>query len=168
MRIARATLQDSTFERLLARLKPHLVRVLGESKVPAQDAEDLLQETLVALLFKWESIQNPEAWVLATLRNRCDYYRQRSDRVDPEVAVTAEGEPALPPPQEGADLRRDFQRVYARLPRPQRQVIQLRYHGFRNDEVAERLGLEPERARHLTNLTLASLTRQLHEAGLAF
>jgi hypothetical protein len=47
-------------------------------------------------------------------------------------------------------------------------VIQLRYHGFRNDEVAERLGLEPERARHLTNLTLASLTRQLHEAGLAF
>lgn len=166
MRTARGTVPDTTVERLLARLKPHLVRVLDEFKIPRQDAEDLLQETLVALLFKWDSIHNVEAWVLATLRNRCTNYWSRQGHSE-EVAGWLAGETVLLPPQEGADLRHDFQRIYARLPRRQRQVIQLRYRGFRNDEVAERLGLELEHARHLTNVTLASLTRELHQAGLA-
>lgn len=168
MRTARGTVQDSTVERLLARLKPHVVRVLGESKIPVQDAEDLLQETLMALLFKWDTIQNPAAWVLATLRNRCDNYWLLLARVGDHQSEGPWSEPVLLPPQEGADLRNDFQRVYARLPRPQRLVIQLRYRGFRNDEVARQLGLEPESARQLTNLTLAALTRELHLAGLTF
>lgn len=165
MRTAQGNVPDNTVERLLARLKPHLVRVLAESKVPSQDAEDLLQETLVALLFKWQTIVNHEAWLLATLRNRCINYHSRQDR-DLDGGAQPRESSVQPPQQEVAEVRHDFQRVYERLPRRQRQVIQLRYRGFRNDEVAEQLGLEPERARHLTNLTLASLTRELHQAGL--
>lgn len=166
MRTARGIVPDSSIERLLARLKPHLARVFGEFGILPQDAEDLLQETFVALLFKWETIHNAEAWVLATLRNRCDNYWRRIDRDVQDSPAIHPDDAVVLPPQENTDLRRDFQRVYERLPRPQRQVIQLRYRGFRNDEVAERLGIEPESARHLTNVTLASLTRELHQAGL--
>ncbi|MDX1999739.1 MAG: sigma-70 family RNA polymerase sigma factor [Thermoanaerobaculia bacterium] len=167
MRTVHGIVPDNTVERLLARLKPHLVRILAESKVPSQDAEDLLQETLVALLFKWNNIHNHEAWLLTTLRNRCNNYHLRQDK-DLDEGVQTPPDSVQPPQQEVAEVRHDFQRVYARLPRRQRQVIQLRYRGFRNDEVAEQLGLEPEGARHLTNVTLASLTRELHQAGLVF
>ncbi|HSF40516.1 MAG TPA: sigma factor, partial [Thermoanaerobaculia bacterium] len=67
-----------SLDQLLRRLRPRLKQVLGRYRVPAHDAEDLVQEALISTIQKWDVIQDPEAWLLVTLRNRCVvYWRKR-------------------------------------------------------------------------------------------
>lgn len=161
---------DRPLEALLARLRPEIARVLSEHSIPDADAEDLLQETLFALVFKWETIRKPEAWLLATLRNRCVIYR-RMERESLLEAMDSKSLEALAgpqaPPQERADLRHDLTVAFSRLPESYRDVLRLRYGlGCKSSEVAERLGYEAEGMRRLTSQCLVSLGRELESAGL--
>jgi DNA-directed RNA polymerase specialized sigma24 family protein len=56
---------------LLERLWPRVRLLLEVHEVPAADAERLIQDTLLALLYKWEGIANHEYWLLKTLEHRC-------------------------------------------------------------------------------------------------
>jgi DNA-directed RNA polymerase specialized sigma24 family protein len=56
---------------LLERLWPRVRALFELHHVPAADAERLIQDTLLALLYKWESIANHEYWLLKTLEHRC-------------------------------------------------------------------------------------------------
>src|SRR5689334_685651 len=69
---------------LVESLRPRLRAQFLRSRVPPQDAEDLLPEVLVAALLGWDSIVNPEAWLLGALRLRCALYwrRRRNDKVE--------------------------------------------------------------------------------------
>lgn len=161
---------DRRFEVLLRRLHPRLRRILARHVIPAEDAEDLLQDTLFALVFKWEQIRNHEAWLLSTLRNRCLIY-WRSRREDLFEAVDAKILDALAgpqaPPQERAELRHDLNVALARLPPRNRDVLRLRYGlGCKSAEIAEQLGYESEGMRRLTTESLVSLTRELRRIGL--
>jgi RNA polymerase sigma factor (sigma-70 family) len=161
---------DRPFESLLRRVRPDLSRVLAEFRIPQQDAEDLLQETLVALVFKWQSIRKPEAWLLSTLRNRClTYWRQKRDvvyeTVDSSILEILAGPQS--PPQERAELRHDLNVAIAKLPPICRDLLRLRYGlGCESSEVAERLGYESTGVRKLTTSCLAFLSRELRQAGL--
>src|SRR6185295_5559990 len=53
-----------SLDQLLRRLRPRLKQVLGRYRVPAHDAEDLVQEALISTIQKWDVIQDPEAWLL--------------------------------------------------------------------------------------------------------
>lgn len=160
---------DLSVERLLADVRPHTRRVLAQYQIPREDADDLLQETFVALVFKWRSIRNPEAWLLATLRNRClIYWRQRQeerfDDVDAALLEMLAG--SQTPPHQVAELRHDLNAVIARLPAACQRVLRVRYGlGWEGAEAAEQLGCDLSDYRRLTSQCLAHLTRELEQAG---
>ncbi len=161
---------DRPFESFLHHLQPHVLRVLADARIPEVDAEDLLQETLVALVFKWESVRNPKAWLLSTLRNRCVlYWRQKDEAVYETVDAAILDVLAGPqsPPQERSDLRHDLNAAIARLPRRCRDLLRLRYGlGAKSSEAAEELGYESEGMRNLTTRSLVLLSRELKASGL--
>ena len=161
--------EEPSLEELLERVEPKLKRILYRYKIPAQDADDLLQETFLIMVSKAGSIRNPEAWILATLSNRCVIYwrKQRSrlwDVVDSAILELLADVEA--PAQEKADLRYDLDALLSQLPDRCRSVLRLRYGlGFSTAEAAERTGYCKSSIRKVTNRCLAALTRQLLAVG---
>jgi RNA polymerase sigma-70 factor (ECF subfamily) len=154
-----------TLDELLVRLRPRFRQVLARFRIPAQDAEDILQEALVAAVHKWEEIQDPEAWLMVTLRNRClIYWRRRRDSVLSNVDQTLLELMSKPqePPQEKQELLWDLDTLLAGVPDRCRNLLRLRYRlGLSSAEAANRLGLRADSARKATQRCLAALTRQL-------
>src|ERR1700726_5163958 len=63
--------------------RPKLLRLLLTLRVPVDDADDVLHDSLIPLLDSWEGIHriaDPEAWVLATLRHKILLYWRRRMR----------------------------------------------------------------------------------------
>jgi RNA polymerase sigma factor (sigma-70 family) len=154
---------------VLIRVRPALERVLGSYDIPPEDAEDVLQDTYLTLLYKWEKVQCPEAWLIGTLRKKCIMYWRRKrkricDAVD-EALLDLITEPTRPL-QENEDLCRDFERVLCRLPTRCRELLRLRYVlGLGPQEVAERMGYQPSSIRKITSRCLTVLTRELTTVG---
>jgi RNA polymerase sigma-70 factor (ECF subfamily) len=161
---------ELSLEELLDRMQPRLRRILARHRIPAQDAEDLLQETFLILVTKWGTIRNPEAWLLATLANRCIiYWRKVRGRVWDLVDTTilellAEAEA---PAQQQADLRFDLRTLISHLPDRCRAILQLRYGlGCSTAEAAERTGYCKSSIRKVTRRCLTALTAELLGHGL--
>ncbi len=162
-------LAEPSFEAILARAEPRLKRVLSRYRIPAQDADDLLQETFLIMVTKADSIRNADAWLVATLANRCIIYwrKQRAklwDLVDSTILeLLADVET---PPQESADLRYDLDSLLSHLPDRCRSLLRLRYgFGCSTAETAERMGYCKSSIRKVTRRCLAALTEQLLDAG---
>jgi RNA polymerase sigma factor (sigma-70 family) len=162
-------LAEPSLEEILLRMEPRLKRVLSRYRIPAQDADDLLQETFLIMISKAGSIRNHDAWLLATLANRCIIYwrKHRSrlwDLVDTAILeLLADGEA---PAQERSDLRYDLDTLLANLPDRCRSVLRLRYgFGCSTAEAAERTGYCKSSIRKVTRRCLAALTEQLLGAG---
>ena len=69
---------DLGLQEFLDRMRPRLRALFTRYRVPAQDTEDILQQALLALVYKREKIRDPQAWLLGTLRNTCLlYWRER-------------------------------------------------------------------------------------------
>lgn len=157
-----------SIETLLRRLRPRLRYLLRRFRVPPEDAEDLVQETLLAALVKWERIHSPEAWLLATLRNRCLLYwrRRRNERltaVEDEVLSGLSG--VEPAPQEREQARRDLETLLATLPERHQSLLRLRYlQGHSPAEVAERLGYRQASVRKVATRSLSRLHEAFEEA----
>lgn len=161
--------EEFSFEEILHRVEPKLKRILFRYKIPAQDAEDILQETFLIMVTKTGSIRNAEAWILATLSNRCVIYwrKHRSrlwDLVDSTILeLLAPGES---PVQERMDLRFDLDSLLSRLPDRCRSVLRLRYGlGCSTAEAAERTGYCKSSIRKVTRRCLSALTQELLGAG---
>jgi RNA polymerase sigma factor (sigma-70 family) len=118
--------------------------MVRQKGIPARDAEDIVQETLLALVGKWETIGRPRAWLAAVLAHQCAAYRkrggqQRVNLVDPAELETLAGSCAVP--QEALVRRLDVARLCAALPARQRRLLRLIYvGGFTHREVGIRLG----------------------------
>jgi RNA polymerase sigma-70 factor (ECF subfamily) len=158
-----------TISQVLGRVRPALERVLGSYDIPPEDAEDVLQDTYLTLLYKWEKVQCPEAWLVGTLRKKCImYWRKRRKRiVDAMDAAILEllSEPERPS-QERQDLSRDFDRVLGRLPERCQRLLRLRYGlGLGPSEVAARMGYQPSSIRKITSRCLTTLSRELAAVG---
>jgi RNA polymerase sigma factor (sigma-70 family) len=162
-------LAEPSLEEILARAEPRLKRVLSRYRIPPQDADDLLQETFLIMVSKAGSIRNPDAWLVATLANRCIIYwrRQRSklwDLVDTTILELLADVEA--PPQESAELRHDLDSLLAHLPDRCRSLLRLRYgFGCSTAETAEKMGYCKSSIRKVTRRCLAALTEQLLDAG---
>ena len=55
----------------LASVGPKADRLLASYRIEAAQAEAILLETLQVLVWKWETVRNREAWLLAVLEGRC-------------------------------------------------------------------------------------------------
>lgn len=154
-------------ESFLKEVYPRLKSIAASHRVPARDAEDLMQEALLTLVARSTEIRSPTAWVVATFTRKCQNYWQQgrkkpggdraSERNDPERL-----EEGLVDASEGSEpwVRWDVNRALRRLPDGMRRVVWLRHvGGFSSREVAERTGYSQESVRQIHGRALRKLRR---------
>jgi RNA polymerase sigma factor (sigma-70 family) len=136
-------------------------------RVPAPDAEDILQQALLALVYRWSEIRDPGSWLLGALRNKCLIYwrnrrRQLYETVEPQE-LEWRARPLLPE-QEKDELWQDLEALVARLPPRCRTVLWLRYRlGYDTEELARALSYRPTSISKVTARCLESLLRLASE-----
>ena len=162
--------QEIPIEEILDDLQPRMSAVLAKFRIPRQDADDVLQQTLLTYLHKRESIHDPERWLLGTLRNRClVYWRSRRRRLYDSIdkALLESVAESGSAPQESADFMRDLDRLVNQLPERCQTIFQLRYReGFDASEAAHRLGYKSSSIYKVTERCMAALTRGMLACGL--
>lgn len=133
--------QFETLEDLAQRLEPRLRQIVHRYRIPAQDAEDLLQTALIATLRNWSMLSDPEGWLIRTVINQClMYHRSRRRRPEESLDDSIELLP-VPSPEERIADREDIERRLAKLPVQCQQLFRLRFiYGFNAKEVAELMG----------------------------
>lgn len=165
-----ATRIDSDLEGLLDRVHGRAVRVLGHFRIPEQDAEDLLQQSFLVLLYKRDEIRDPERWFLGTLRHHCRrYWQARRNSLYTAVDAALLDLLAAPvePAQRSADLRRDLRAALGGVPARCRPLLRLRFElGYGPVEAARRLGYRASSAYKVLQRCVASLTSRLTSCGI--
>ncbi|MCH9648077.1 MAG: hypothetical protein K0U98_07555 [Deltaproteobacteria bacterium] len=68
---------DEDFESFLSQVQPRLRKTLAFYSIPPADAETLLKDLFLTLLYKRQSIASPELWLVNTLRHQCVVYWRR-------------------------------------------------------------------------------------------
>jgi RNA polymerase sigma-70 factor, ECF subfamily len=136
--------------RAFAEQRPALRRLLRSFKIPPEDAEDLLQKTLLLAVMKQREIERPGAWLFGTLRTLCAVYcRKRRKETWRVHELDAPGGELLVPPvapegQQQRERRLLLAELARGLPPHQRRVLMLRYQlGMQDVEVAAATGLAP-------------------------
>jgi RNA polymerase sigma factor (sigma-70 family) len=156
---------SATVEQFLKAIGPKLKRTLATTRVPVEDAEDVLQEALVALVEKWDEIRDRESWLLRTLRNCCFLYwrnqhRQLHSALDATLLECLSRPVA--PAQERSDLRSDLRQMIERLPPRCRALLELRFQlGYDAEEIAERLGYRGSSIGKITHRCIEALAREM-------
>lgn len=138
--------------------------------IPSQDAEDLLQQTLLTFLCKREEIRSPEAWLMGTLKKRCLMYWRRRRRslctaMDKAILeqVAADGTSI----DDRTQLRHDLDSALRRLSSRCRSLLTLRYrHDCDFPEAARRMGYRASGIYKITQRCLAALTVEMVSCGL--
>lgn len=163
-------------EELLGRIGGRLRSIVNRYRIPARDAEDILQTALLIFWTKRSGIANPEAWLVATVRSRCLMYwrAKRSDPVviagDAEEAVRerlARGQFAEEGPRGGyPGWRLDVAEGLKQLPRRGARVLWLGLvEGFNEEEVAAATGYRPSSVRKVRNRAVRQLRHELERSG---
>jgi RNA polymerase sigma factor (sigma-70 family) len=159
---------EESLHDLVRRIRHRLKNVFRSYDIPFQDAEDLLQDSLLDALRKWDTIYNMECWLLGTLRFKCSNYWKRIKTKIPQTMDLLELEELcepLPPPQEKQDEALDLRHSLSGLDPRHRKALWLRFAmGFTPQEVADRLGYSQASVRKLTQRAMMRLRR---EASLA-
>jgi RNA polymerase sigma factor (sigma-70 family) len=159
------------FEEFLKAVEPKLKRLLAAYRIPGEDAEDVLQQALLALLYQWERVRDPESWLFGTVKRHClMYWRTHRRRIYSAVDSTILEWLSQPiaPSQERSDLLCDLESLIERLPSRCRSVLRLRFQlGFEPLEVADRLGYRLSSIGKITTRCLAALSRELLASGSA-
>jgi RNA polymerase sigma-70 factor (ECF subfamily) len=155
----------NSFEELWERAGPRLKGLLWSYRIPVDDAEDLLQDTFYSLVYSTHEINDPEAWLLGTLKRQClMYWRKRRRSLYAAVDETLLEWLATPiaPPQEREQLLADLESLIERLPPKCRKVLRLRFQlGYEPQEVAEKLGYSSTSIGKITQRCLAALSHQM-------
>lgn len=166
-----------------AQLRPKLVRHARLLVFDTSVAEDLVQETLLAVFEQQQKFKggaNLQTWASAILKNKvADWYRSpnrtrmvsietdASDNADPlDALYTAQGEHAAPVPAwqqpdaalERQQLKQTLDQCVHRLAHAQAAVFMMReWLGFEASEIALRLGISADNCRMLLHRSRLSL-----------
>jgi RNA polymerase sigma factor (sigma-70 family) len=158
------------FEEFLKAVEPKLKRLLAVYRIPSEDAEDVLQQALLALLYQWERVRDPESWLCGTVKRHClMYWRMHRRRIYSAVDSTILewlSEP-IAPSQERCDLLCDLEHLLDRLPSRCRSLLRLRFQlGYEPLEVARQLGYRASSIGKITTRCLAALSHELLASAL--
>lgn len=149
---------------VLEQVRPQLARLFGAYRIPAPDAEDLVQDALLGLVANWPDVREPCAYLVGAARHLCRFYvrqqirqRARIAPADPDQLERLAG--SAPSGQDERDALADVERLARTLgPRPRHLLRLLLGLGFDEDELARSLGgakpasLRRARRRALTRL----------------
>lgn len=158
-----------SLEEVIARIRPAAIGMLHRYRIPEDDFEDILQEALLIFILRQPEVDEPQKWLLGTLRNRClMYWRQR--RRSSFLTVNSALLEAAPDPrmsrQERASLLRDLRKLMARLPKKHRLVLETRYlQGLSPAETARRLGYRESGIYKIIERGKTALAREMRREG---
>ncbi len=134
----------AAYRALLTALSPHLRAYYARRLGRSADAEDLVQETLIALHARratYDTAQPFTAWLHAIARYKLiDHYRRAKVRrtlpLEEADAVFAEEE------AEASDAARDVEKLLAALPESRRRLVRhVKIEGLSTAETAARTGM---------------------------
>ncbi|HVT60487.1 MAG TPA: sigma-70 family RNA polymerase sigma factor [Thermoanaerobaculia bacterium] len=153
---------------VLEESRPALVRLFSKRGVPLADAEDILQETMVVMVERWERIKEPERYLFGTVRRLISLLirrRQRARCVRLEGAeLGAAG--VVGSPARAVESREDARRLLARLPRRAGRIVEMRYgQELTIWEIGAALGLAPSGVRKIAGRQLERLRRAAKVTG---
>jgi RNA polymerase sigma-70 factor (ECF subfamily) len=161
---------EQAMTELFTRVGPRLERIVAHFRIPAAEAEDLLQEVWLSAVRHWERLENPEAWLSRAFYLICCAHcgrrkkRQRLHYMDVPLLETLA--PAEKPAQERTELLRDLSTLAAFLSQRDRLLLQLRYVlGLSCAETAIRLGCRPGSVRKLSARALARMRQGVRREG---
>lgn len=128
-----------------------------------EDAEDLLQETLIAIHTRRDTYDPSypvTAWIYAIARYRLiDHWRRRGRRGE-HIPVEDARELFTAAEDEAVDAQRDVTRLLATLPQKQRDAIRLvKLDGVSVKEAAQSLGLSESDVKISTHRGMKALMR---------
>jgi RNA polymerase sigma factor (sigma-70 family) len=162
----------------IAAIRVALQRLTALRILNANDAEDLVQDTLLTMVAKCpadELIKGPMAWSMGILRKKVGNYYRKAQRISivKDYEIPAERpvdnyvQPASP---EAQVIHRELQEIIDRklesLPPSQRRVMELLVAGFDTREIVQEL--HPERYQNVINRLYRGrkkLARELVKAG---
>lgn len=163
MRAANAG-DNGAYRRLLESLTPFLralaIRSLGRLGRDVADAEDVVQETLLAIHLKrqtWDERAPLTPWVRVIARNKLvDSLRRRGQRINVPIDDVIDVLPAAPE-REGLSSR-DAERLLSALQGRQRDVVRaITVEGASIRETADRFGVSEGAVRVALHRGLAAL-----------
>ncbi|HVS14171.1 MAG TPA: sigma-70 family RNA polymerase sigma factor [Thermoanaerobaculia bacterium] len=153
----------------LADRRPRLVGIVLKFGIPAQDAEDLVQQALIAYLYKRDQVRDPDTWLAGAVRREClQYLRSRQRRLYDAIDSALLDAVAAPQPaeQDKNQLLSDLGTAIRRTPGQCRTVLRMRYGlGCENTEIASTLGYQVSSVRKVATRCLAALCRQMLFTG---
>lgn len=163
---------DAAIEQLDRLLRARLLRYFSGTALSGEDAEDLVQKTLLAVFSNVEQLEDPRrflGWLFAIAHNvRGSALEERRRRERVEVGGVTAPEPASAPMEEGIHDERRLAVVRAaieRLPPRQRQCLLLRVRdGMPYEEIAATLRLSANTVRNHLTQARESLRRTLTDA----
>lgn len=161
--------QDRDLGAFLVEIQPRLRGVLAQFRIPMEDAEDVVQQAMLALVYQWDTVRDPEAWLVGTVRNKClVYWRDRRRRLYETVDSVLLNWLAVNdrPAQTRFELVQDLSTLIARLPKRCQEILRLRYSlGYKPAEIAEELGYQPSSVSKITSRCMAGLLKQMVRSG---
>jgi RNA polymerase sigma-70 factor, ECF subfamily len=167
--VARARRDRAAFEPLYRRYLPDVYRYCRFRLGDRETAEDVTSLVFVRALDRLGQFRDGSfrAW-LFTIAHRATVDHHRARR--PVVPLDAAAEVASPDPSPGAaaELAEDGRLLLehlARLPPPQRQVVELRLAGLNDREIADVLGERHTAVRTRQSRALARLRELAAESG---
>lgn len=148
----------------LSAVAPHLRAFFrARLRTAPEDAEDLLQETLIALHTKRETYDPSypvTAWIYAIARYRLiDHWRRRGRRGE-QIPIEDATELFTAAEDEASDAKRDVNRLLALLPKKQQDSIRLvKLEGVSVKDAAAQTGLSESDVKISTHRGLKTLMR---------
>jgi Asp-tRNA(Asn)/Glu-tRNA(Gln) amidotransferase B subunit len=67
-------------EDFIQRVEPPARRILAAYGIPQEDADDMLNQLLLATFYQWEKLENSDQaarWFLRGLTSRCSMYKRQ-------------------------------------------------------------------------------------------
>lgn len=155
---------DAAYHRLLKALTPHLRAYFVRRLTVAAEAEDLVQDTLIAIHTKRASFDTSlpfTVWLHAIARYKLiDHFRKSGSRrtvpLEEADAVTADSV------SEAAEAARDVAQLLATLPEAKRALIrQVKLEGLSTAEAAAATGLSEGAVKVVVHRALKSLMKRI-------
>ena len=141
---------------------PRLVGLLALQVGDRLVAEELAQETLLALCRHWDRVERPGAWLTQVGLNRANSWWRR--RLAERRAQARHGPSAETADEEGPGRleAEELRRLVANLPRRQRMAVALRFYEHRSvTEAAALMGCAEGTVKALTHQAMGRLREQL-------
>lgn len=159
---------EAAHRAFLARVAVHLRAYFRGKLRGGAEAEDLVQETLIALHTKrhtYDPAFPPGAWIYAIARYRLIDYLRKQKRHGVSVPVEdAEHELFAQEDSAASDARKDVSELLQRLPTKQADAIRLtKLEDLPVKDAAERLGLSPSDVKISVHRGLKTLMRLMGE-----